>query len=223
MTRARTVTVIAALAALALVAGTGGIAAAQQDGTTGPTTTTPTPHATATPEPTSTPTSTDTDTDREPATGTPANASDSDEPEYAERLDQYVVVESYTFNQETETWQITFEAEEPGTVTITAGGQFEEGSGTGTIVQERISRGTTTVTVPAPLIDGESTVFITSSRSIDAGRYVYLSTGQSGGNPFDTPGTMGWIGGASVVFSMGVWAFRKRLRGGSGGPEEVWD
>lgn len=212
----RAITVVALLAVAATVAITAApVTATMQDGGSDNNTTTPTPDASTNPDP-------GTETGSEESESTPANDT-GDEPEYEERLDRFVVIESYTYDEEAEKWRITFRAEEPGTVTVTEAAQFEEGSGTISIVQERVPRGATTVTLDAPLRAGESAVVITSGRSIDAERAVYLSTGQSGDNPFGTTGTMGWLGGASVVFAMGVWAFRNRLRGGSGGPEEVWD
>jgi len=143
--------------------------------------------------------------------------------EYEERIDRYTVLESYEYDDDAEQWTLVIRAQEPGYITFTPSVQREEGTGTFSIYQERVSRGTTTLTIPGPLVDGEAGINIVSDRGLDEERGVYISTGQSGSNPFDTPGTMGWLGGASVVFAMGLWAFRHRLRGGSGGPKEVWD
>lgn len=167
------------------------------------------------------PTGTDTNPGSE-ATDTGPEASNESGTGFEERLDRYVVVQSYDYNSDAERWTITFDAQEPATVTLAESGQFEEGSARFSITQERVSRGRTTVTLDAPLRNGEAQVSLTTSRSIDNGHGVILSTGQNGDNPFSTTGTMGWFGGAAVVFCMGVWAFRHRLRGGSGGPEEAW-
>jgi hypothetical protein len=100
--------------------------------------------------------------------------------------------------------------------------QRVEGTGTFSIYQERVSRGTTTLTIPGPLIDGEAGINIVSDRGLDEERGVYISTGQDQSNPFDTDPTLGWFAGAGTVFVMGLYAFRKRLRGGSGGPKSAW-
>jgi hypothetical protein len=158
-------------------------------------------------------------------TGTPANASaPGDGPDAgpgAKTLSRYTEVTDWEYTDGQ--WTITFETSEPVTVTLSQAGQAEEGATTFTIEQFDLERGTNTISFEAPRLNDEAQVSITSSHSVDEGRGVLLSTGQTGGsNPLGgTSATAGWVGGASVTTLMGLIAFRRRLKGGRGSPEEV--
>jgi hypothetical protein len=174
-------------------------------------TSTPSPTATRTPTPSPTPTDT--------PTATPVE--DGTEP-YAS-LDKWVNVTDWSYNDDAEVFVVTFTAEEPNTITAMAGGEREEGVGTGVVTEERLSRGENTIRIPAPAIGGEAMITITSEESIDAGQYVYVSTGVSGESPFEQVSpTYAWFGGASVTLLMGIAAILRRVRGGDDAPEEAW-
>lgn len=139
------------------------------------------------------------------------------------RLDRFTQIVDYQYDRERQQWIVVFAAEEPGQVTLISAGQFKQGATTGSIRQERLPRGETTVSLKGQEINGQSTVVVTSIRSLESGVFIGLSSGQNQPNPFaETPGTVGWAGGASVTILMGLLAFRRRLRGGSGSPDDIF-
>lgn len=113
------------------------------------------------------------------------------------------------------TFYLTLEADRTAVLTITEVIQPERGAGEMSIRRTRIASGTSTVEIDVERVAGQAAVAITTSRSLEDGRGVYVSTGQTAtGGPFEaTTSTAGWFGGASVVLFMfvaaGVRAKRK--------------
>ncbi|WP_121822107.1 hypothetical protein [Halostella salina] len=150
-----------------------------------------------------------------------SNSGDSAGDSESKTLSRYTEITDWEYSGGQ--WVITFDASEPVTVTLSQAGQAEEGATTFNIRQVTLDRGVNTVTFEAAALNGEAQVSIVSEYSIDEGRGVLLSTGQTGGSsPFEgTSATAGWLGGATITTLMGVLAFRRRLKGGRGAPEEV--
>lgn len=102
------------------------------------------------------------------------------------------------------TFYLTFEADRTAVLTITEVIQPERGVGDMSIRQTRIASGTSSIEIDVARVAGEAAVAITTARSLEDGRGVYVSTGQAAtGGPFEaTTSTAGWFGGASVVLFM---------------------
>lgn len=102
------------------------------------------------------------------------------------------------------TFYLTFEADRTAILTITEVIQPERGVGDMSIRRTRIASGTSSIEIDVERVAGQAAVAITTSRSLEDGRGVYVSTGQTAtGGPFEaTTSTAGWFGGASVVLFM---------------------
>jgi len=98
------------------------------------------------------------------------------------------VLEDVDGNVELVGWQyeahgefvLEFRAERHATVTVAEAVQFSEGTGQGSLVQQRLMGGeTTTVVVPVDPPGEHAAVTITTDRSIKQERFTYVSTGQA--------------------------------------------
>jgi len=91
---------------------------------------------------------------------------------------------------------LTFEADEPTSVSITEAGTWSEGSGQFNYVSQVIGEGRSTVTVPVSDRDGAA-VGITTPASMDQGTGAYVSIGreETTSNPLET------FGGESGLFT----------------------
>lgn len=158
--------------------------------------TTPTTTATAVPTeveettPTATPTS----------TATPApNQTGSD----GVRIDQYVTLRDWTYSAGTFTLTFHSDRARPTVVTITEATQQDEGASRFSYREERLLKGTTTITMKARQNGGEAALGITTQASRAAGHGTSISTGAQGSNPFDSfGGTSGVLSGVGLAIVM---------------------
>lgn len=128
-----------------------------------------------------------------------------------------IVVDEYLRLTEWEyidgTFHLTFEADRTSVITMTEVVQPQRGAGEMSIQRQRLASGTTTLKIDVARVAGHAAVSITTSRSLDAGRGVYVSTGQGSGiSPLErTTSTAGWLGGAGVACVMfGCAAYQRR-------------
>lgn len=166
----------------------------------------PSPTVSPTPSPSPTPTAT--------ATVTPSG-------EWT-RLDRFVQITDWRYDENREVFVIEFRSDRPVTVSGLAGGQHSEGARTGAATRDRTARGTDTIEFDAPAYSGEAQITLTTKYSFEEGRYVSISTGVSGENPFKRiPSTTALVGGAVFGMLSGLIALR-RILNRSGSPEEAW-
>ncbi|AGN02817.1 hypothetical protein L593_14390 [Salinarchaeum sp. Harcht-Bsk1] len=120
-----------------------------------------------------------------------------DAPEgYEERVDEWVILTDWRYDSSENRFLLTFESERTVRVTISeVVSKKEAESGTYSVQQRTIENGTTTVEMPADTgPSGEAAVSITTARSLQEGRGVFVSTGQQSSNPF------GAFGGTQGLF-----------------------
>lgn len=152
----------------------------------------------------------------------PGESDEPDEPEYLEQIDDRTQLLEWEYRDGE--FRLRFNATVAVTLTITEAVQFQEGTGQGTIHQQTIPAGESTVTVPIAERNGKAGATITTARSIGQSRFTYVSTGQTetSESPFErTSSTAGWIGGAGTVglmFSVVAW---RELRKEPDAPEVV--
>jgi hypothetical protein len=132
----------------------------------------PTPTATATPEPTPT-----------------ASSNDSGRETVIERVDEVLVIESYSYDAENETFSVTLRHTDPeasvSSITITEViSQRDAGSGSFGIATLDLDPGETeTISISAKRTNGAAAVMVVSERSIEdqTGTYLQESRKSSGG------------------------------------------
>jgi len=124
---------------------------------------------------------------------------------YDQRVDEWVTLTDWRYDSEQHRFLLTFESERTVRVTIAEVVSRQEGdSGRFSVQQHTVENGTTTVELLAdPGPSGEAAVTITTARSLQQGRGVFVSTGQDASgrtSPFaETSSTAGWLGGVSLV------------------------
>ena len=118
-------------------------------------------------------------------------------------------------------FSVTFHADRPGSVTVSEATQSQRGFTSFRTSNERIFTGETVVTVPASESGGEAQISITSSRSLQEGRGLILSTGEvAQSSPFErTSSTAGWFGGAGTVAFIMIVVVVRELRREPDAPE----
>jgi hypothetical protein len=156
---------------------------------------------------------------------TPAGDGETIESDDRTSIDSNLDVVEWEYDSANERFIITFESESVTGSRVSLSEQVDTDRGVTryNIRQERIT-GTETIEFDARQWGGEAGVSIVTQRALqETGTGVIISTGErDGSDPFNTPGTMGWFGGVTVGVVTGLVAFRRRLRGGNGGPKSAW-
>lgn len=111
------------------------------------------------------------------------NQSDFDQTTYSEEIDPDTRLVDWRYNDDREGFELLFETDSRTTITLTEAVQFDEGSGSGRIYQQRLPRGMTEVFVSVPRRGGEAAVTMTTPGSIAQNRFSYVSTGMSRDRP----------------------------------------
>jgi hypothetical protein len=189
------VVLVAVALALTLTLGAGTVDAAQEtetNRTTTPTTSTPTTTAVA-----STPTTADPDDD------------------VARRVDSAVIVTDWSYRDGEFIITLEHRGHRPTSVTLTEAVQRKEGSGRGALRSVRLyPNDTETVTMPVEEVNDGAAVSITTPETVEAGYYVYLSSGKIEKN---RP-AMGWsvvqglILGTAVLTGYGTFRVVRKKR-----------
>jgi len=139
------------------------------------------------------------------------------------QVDSKTVVRAWSYDTDEEQFTLTMESEETTRVTISeAISDSEAGSGTFSIQTITLrANETKTVTMPAePGPSQEAKISLTTSRSIDAGRGAYITTGQISNNPFSAfGGTSGLFVGVGLTIVIAAVAAFFVLRRESDGVE----
>ncbi|ELZ09406.1 hypothetical protein C479_11320 [Halovivax asiaticus JCM 14624] len=134
-------------------------------------------------------------------------------------VDEDLTLTDWEFSDGTFTLTFDLQGERPKTVTVAESTQPGEGTQASAIRRERLLPGENTITLTTRTAGGEAAAAITTSDSIDAGRQVTVSTGQTTGeNPFAPfGGTSGVLSGVglSMLMSGGAaaWVLRSEENG----------
>lgn len=129
---------------------------------------------------------------------------------YAQEIDSNLRIVEYRYSDSRDGFVIVFEADRSAQITMTEAVQFEEGAGQGRLYQQRIPSGQTEVFVSVPRRAGQAALTMTTAETLAENRFVWISTGQQGDNPFEgTSATAGWIGGFLTTAGMMVLAIRR--------------
>ena len=129
---------------------------------------------------------------------------------FAQEVDSDLRIVEYRYSDSREGFVVVFEADSSTRITMTEAVQFEEGAGQGRLYQQRIPAGQTEVFVAVPRRAGQAALTMTTGETLDQNRFVWISTGQQGDNPFEgTSATAGWLGGFLTTAGMMVLAIRR--------------
>lgn len=150
------------------------------------------------------------------------NATTTDDVEYDQEIDRQTRIVEWEYDTDRKGFDITIEADTRTVLTLTESVQFSEGSGSGSIFEQRLPAGTSAVFVPVEPRAGEAALTITTPASIQNSRYVYVSTGQAAtGGPWSTTSSAaGWFGGLSVALTMMIGAAWQAKRRDHDTPED---
>jgi len=117
-------------------------------------------------------------------------------------------------------FRLDIEAERQTHITISEAVQNRNsGMGQMSITRQPVPAGNSTISFPAATVNGEAMVVLTTSRSIDAGTGVFISTGSAegsgiiGGPWSSTDAQMSALGGASAIAFSTLWIAWRRLTG----------
>lgn len=94
-------------------------------------------------------------------------------------IDEDLRLVSWEYDWDDEKFVLVYESDRPKRVTMTEAVQMEEGSGDGTMRQTTVSSGRTTVNLSISPVAEQAAVFITTSKTVDENRFVWVSTGQT--------------------------------------------
>jgi len=129
---------------------------------------------------------------------------------YAQEVDSTLRIVEYEYLDNRGGFHIVFEADRSKRITLTEAVQFEEGAGSGRLYQQRIPSGQTEVFVAVSRQSGQAALTLTTAETLEENRFVWISTGQQGDNPFEgTSATAGWVGGFLTTAGMIVLAVRR--------------
>ena len=96
-----------------------------------------------------------------------------------EAIDSTTDLVSWDYNDDRDGFELRFRSDRSQRITITEAVQFEEGTGSGRIYQNRLPSGDAEIFVPVPRRGGEAAVTMVTTQSLQENRYSYVSTGQA--------------------------------------------
>ncbi len=108
-----------------------------------------------------------------------SNVTVDNETTYSEEIDPNTRLVEYEYDDDREGFVLVFETDRRTSITLTEAVQFEEGSGSGRIYQQRLPTGTSEVFVSVPRRGGEAAVTMTTPASIEQNTFSFVSTGEA--------------------------------------------
>jgi hypothetical protein len=111
------------------------------------------------------------------------------------RIDSATTITDWYYDENTQEFVLTVEADIPQTITMAESIPLGEGMRSAGIKQTQLYTGENTVRAPAQKHEGVAVISVTTQRSISENRQIIIQSGQMNNNPLSS------LGGTSGVFT----------------------